>query len=81
MKKKKRPKRLSEARCYDVEMIRDFISHHTWELRIAVHESQTTGINPELETDREIWFSRTFDTAGEFPTAVDWLEYGQVEAR
>jgi hypothetical protein len=26
-------------------------------------------------------FSRTFDTAGEFPTAVDWLEHGQSGTR
>jgi hypothetical protein len=47
MKTKKRP---SEARSYDVEMIRDFIEHLLWEVRIGHFEATSAdgAINPEL---------------------------------
>jgi hypothetical protein len=48
MNTRRKPKRPSEARCYDVAMIKDFLDHLLWEVRISHHESQTNKINPEL---------------------------------
>jgi hypothetical protein len=49
MAKKKRPKKPSEARCYDVEMIQDFLEHLTWQYRIAHFENRSPGqVHPEL---------------------------------
>jgi hypothetical protein len=50
MSKLRGPEKPSEARCYDVEMIRDFVDHLLWELRISHFETTGTGggLNPEL---------------------------------
>jgi hypothetical protein len=53
MNTRKKPKRPSEARCYDVEMIRDFLDHLLWEVRISHYESQSNKINPELAEQLE----------------------------
>jgi hypothetical protein len=73
-KDEKRPKRPSESRRYDVEMIRDFLDHLLWELRIAVHESQSTDrtkTNPEL-VDQLQKYQKKRQTMGLlFATAVE----------
>ena len=44
-----RNKKPSMARCYDVEMIKDFLDHLTWEMRARHLESTgVTQTNPEL---------------------------------
>jgi hypothetical protein len=45
---------------YDVGMIRDFLEHLMWELRIAVHENQCEGgrINPELTDQLKKYIQR-----------------------
>jgi hypothetical protein len=50
MAKQRKPKKPSEARTYDVEMIRDFLSHLLWELRTSHYEMLGSGrrIHPEL---------------------------------
>ena len=48
MRRKKNP-RPSLARAYDTEMIRDFLDHLTWEVRISIFELRNGGtIHPEL---------------------------------
>jgi hypothetical protein len=39
----------SGARRYDVEMIRDFLDHLLWEVRINHYEQITSEVNPELK--------------------------------
>jgi hypothetical protein len=54
MTRKRRPEKPGgegppEARRYDVEMIRDFLDHLLWEVRINHYEQITSEVNPELQ--------------------------------
>jgi hypothetical protein len=48
MSMKRNRRKPSEARRYDVEMIKDFVEHLLWELRTDQFESSGGAINPEL---------------------------------
>jgi hypothetical protein len=51
MSKMRKPPSQRQPKGYDIEMIRDFLAHLMWHLRIQIHESQTgpdAPVNPEL---------------------------------
>ena len=71
MNQRKKRKGPSEARCYDVAMIRDFLDHLLWELRISHHESQTSKINPELAEQLEKYQKKRQTVGLLFATGID----------
>jgi hypothetical protein len=67
MKRKKKPSERRERprSGYDLEMIRDFLDHLLWELRISHHETTTShgAVNPEL-VDQLTKYVKKRQTAG-----------------
>jgi hypothetical protein len=60
MAKKRKPKKPSEVRTYDVEMIRDFLSHLLWELRTSHYEMIGSGsrLHPELQEQLQRYMNK-----------------------
>ncbi len=72
--KKKPTRRPGSDRRYDLDMIRDFLDHLLWEVRIAYHETQHAGINPELSEQLEKYIKKRQTAGLLFSTAVEMDE-------